>query len=345
MFRPITFLMLGILCLLAASPQAAPATPPAEQSLTLNFKEADIRAFIGAVSELTGRNFVVDPRVQGKVTVISAAPTDPDDLYQVFLSILKVHGFTAIAKDGVTTIIPEMLGKQDATPTIAPGSLRRGEELVTGVIPVHYVSAAELVPVLRPLLPQESHMAATAGTNVLIVADTASNVERMVQIVAKLDIDNSAGIDVIRLQNASAVDVATTLEAILTKSLGGAPPTAGAVTAFAADERSNSLLVAGSPQAKLRYRSIIASLDATPSENEVIRVVPLRYANARELSDTLQEAATGQSSGPRDSGGKSIGTIGAPSGDIVIRCSAERKGVDEINILRPAPSSVKNHIS
>ncbi len=299
MFRPITLLLLGILCLLNASPQAAPATPPAEQSLTLNFKEADIRAFIGAVSELTGRNFVVDPRVQGKVTVISAAPTDPDDLYQVFLSILKVHGFTAIAKDGVTTIIPEMLGKQDATPTIAPGNLHGGEELVTGVIPVHYVSAAELVPVLRPLLPQESHMAATAGTNVLIVADTASNVERMVQIVAKLDIDNSAGIDVIRLQNANAVEVATTLESIVTKSLGGAPPTAGAVTAFAADERSNTLLVAGSPQAKLRYRSIIASLDATPAENEVIRVVPLRYANARELSDTLQEAASGQSSGNR----------------------------------------------
>ena len=298
MFRPIT-LLLGILCLLNASPQAAPATPPAEQSLTLNFKEADIRAFIGAVSELTGRNFVVDPRVQGKVTVISAAPTDPDDLYQVFLSILKVHGFTAIAKDGVTTIIPEMLCKQDATPTIAPGNLHGGEELVTGVIPVHYVSAAELVPVLRPLLPQESHMAATAGTNVLIVADTASNVERMVQIVAKLDIDNSAGIDVIRLQNANAVEVATTLESIVTKSLGGAPPTAGAVTAFAADERSNTLLVAGSPQAKLRYRSIIASLDATPAENEVIRVVPLRYANARELSDTLQEAASGQSSGNR----------------------------------------------
>lgn len=310
MFRPITLLLLGILCLLNASPQAAPATPPAsppaEQSLTLNFKEADIRAFIGAVSELTGRNFVVDPRVQGKVTVISAAPTDPDDLYQVFLSILKVHGFTAIAKDGVTTIIPEMLGKQDATPTIAPGNLHGGEELVTGVIPVHYVSAAELVPVLRPLLPQESHMAATAGTNVLIVADTASNVERMVQIVAKLDIDNSAGIDVIRLQNANAVEVATTLESIVTKSLGGAPPTAGAVTAFAADERSNTLLVAGSPQAKLRYRSIIASLDATPAENEVIRVVPLRYANARELSDTLQEAASGQSSGNRATPGSSM---------------------------------------
>jgi len=280
------------------TPQSGPGAK-VEKSLTLNFKDADIRSFISAVSELTKRNFVIDPRVQGKVTVVSAAPTDPDDLYQVFLSILKVHGFTAVAKDGMTTIIPEMLAKQDDTPTIAPGSMRKGEDVVTGVIPVHYVSAAELVPVLRPLLPQDSHMAATAGTNVLIVADTASNVERMLQIVAKLDIDNTAGIDVVHLQNAVATEVVSTLDGLLTKMQGATPPAAGNVTAFAADDRTNNVLIAGTPQNKLRYRTIIASLDGPQSENNVIRVVPLRYANARDISDTLQEAATGQASAPR----------------------------------------------
>jgi len=280
------------------TPQSGPGAK-VEKSLTLNFKDADIRSFISAVSELTKRNFVIDPRVQGKVTVVSAAPTDPDDLYQVFLSILKVHGFTAVAKDGMTTIIPEMLAKQDDTPTIAPGSMRKGEDVVTGVIPVHYVSAAELVPVLRPLLPQDSHMAATAGTNVLIVADTASNVERMLQIVAKLDIDNTAGIDVVHLQNAVATEVVSTLDGLLTKTQGATPPAAGNVTAFAADDRTNNVLIAGTPQNKLRYRTIIASLDGPQSENNVIRVVPLRYANARDISDTLQEAATGQASAPR----------------------------------------------
>ena len=279
-------------------PQSGPGTK-VERSLTLNFKDADIRSFISAVSELTKRNFVIDPRVQGKVTVVSAAPTDPDDLYQVFLSILKVHGFTAVAKDGMTTIIPEMLAKQDDTPTIAPGSMRKGEDVVTGVIPVHFVSAAELVPVLRPLLPQDSHMAATAGTNVLVIADTASNVERMLQIVSKLDVDNTAGVDVIHLQNAVATEIVTILDGLVTKTQGAAPPAAGSVTAFAADDRTNSVLVAGTPQSKLRYRSIIANLDGPQSENNVIRVVPLRYANARDISDTLQEAATGQASAPR----------------------------------------------
>jgi len=279
-------------------PRSGPGTK-VEKSLTLNFKDADIRSFISAVSELTKRNFVIDPRVQGKVTVVSAAPTDPDDLYQVFLSILKVHGFTAVAKDGMTTIIPEMLAKQDDTPTISPGSMRKGEDVVTGVIPVHFVSAAELVPVLRPLLPQDSHMAATAGTNVLVIADTASNVERMLQIVSKLDVDNTAGVDVVHLQNAVATEIVTILDGLVTKTQGAAPPAAGSVTAFAADDRTNSVLVAGTPQSKLRYRTIIANLDGPQSENNVIRVVPLRYANARDISDTLQEAATGQASAPR----------------------------------------------
>ena len=310
-----------------ATPTLPPLPPPdphsgpgtkVEKSLTLNFKDADIRSFISAVSELTKRNFVIDPRVQGKVTVVSAAPTDPDDLYQVFLSILKVHGFTAVAKDGMTTIIPEMLAKQDDTPTISPGSMRKGEDVVTGVIPVHFVSAAELVPVLRPLLPQDSHMAATAGTNVLVVADTASNVERMLQIVSKLDVDNTAGVDVIHLQNAVATEVVTILDGLVTKTQGAAPPAAGSVTAFAADDRTNSVLVAGTPQSKLRYRTIIANLDGPQSENNVIRVVPLRYANARDISDTLQEAATGQASAPRsDSRGlskqDSAQSMGAPA--------------------------------
>ena len=278
----------------------APVTPPTptgahtEDPLTLNFQDVDIRVFIAAVSELIHRNFVVDPRVQGRITVISAAPTAPDELYQVFLSIIKVHGFTALAKDGITTILPEMLAKQDATPTLTPGSMRRGEDIVTGVIPVHFVSAAELVPVLRPLLPQDSHMAATAGTNVMIVADSASNVDRIVEIVARLDIDNSSGIDVIRLANASASEVATTLETLSSKTLGATPVPGAVTTAFAADVRTNSILLAGTSATKLRYRAIIASLDASQNETETITVLPLRFANAKDMTAVMQEALGGQ---------------------------------------------------
>ena len=295
---------------------APPGSPPAsaERSLTLNFRDADIRAFISAVSDLTGRNFVVDPRVQGKVTVISSAPTDPDDLYQVFLSILKIHGFTAVIKDGVTSILPESLGKQEPTPTLTPGNLRKGQDIVTGIIPVHFVSAVELVPVLRPLLPQESHLAATAGTNVLVVADTASNVERMVQLVAKLDIDNNAGVEVIHLQNAVATEVATVLEGLATKlqgTAGAEQQPAGVTTAFAADERTNSLLIAGTPESKLKYRGIIASLDSAQGESVAVRVVTLRYANAREMGEVLQAAASGTAVMRGDSRG--MGSSGSPT--------------------------------
>ena len=276
---------------------AAPADPtPAEHSLTLNFKDADIRAFISAVADLTHQNFVVDPRVQGRVTVISSAPTDPDDLYEVFLSILKVHGFTAVRKNGMTKIVPEMLAKQDATPTISPGSLRQGEEIVTGVIPIHFVSAAELVPILRPLLPQDSHMAATVGTNVLIVADSAANVKRMVEIVNKLDIDTTQGIDIVRLEYASAQDVATLLEALTTKARGASPPSGEAMAAFSADERTNSILLSGSPQQKLRFRALIASLDTPAGETDAIKVLYLKYATAEDLVSVLQDVISGQSS-------------------------------------------------
>lgn len=279
------------------APAAAVSGEPGEHSLTLNFKEADIRAFISAVADLTGQNFVIDPRVQGRVTVISSSPTDPDDLYEVFLSILKVHGFTAVKKDGVTKIVPEMLAKQDATPTIAPGSLRAGEEIVTGVIPVHFVSAAELVPILRPLLPQDSHMAATVGTNVLVVADSAANVKRMVEIIGKLDLDNTHGIDVVRLEHAAAADVAQLLETLVTKARGANPVPGEAQAAFAADERTNSILLAGSPQMKMRYRALIANLDTPAGETDAIKVVYLKYATAEDLVEVLQEVISGQSSG------------------------------------------------
>lgn len=293
----------------AVAPPSPDAVSQAENSLTLNFQDADIRAFIAAVADLTGRNFVVDPRVQGRVTVISSAPTDPNDLYEVFLSILKVHGFTAVEKSGVTKIVPEMVAKQDATPTVAPGSLRAGEEIVTGVIPVHYASAAELVPVLRPLLPQDSHMAATVGTNTLVVADSAANVRRMVDIVAKLDIDNSRSVDVVRLEHASATEVATMLETLANKANGANPTPGENTSAFAADERTNSILIAGTPQTKLRFRALISSLDTPQGELETIKVIYLRHANAEDLVTVLQEIVTGQSAGAPRAGGDG----GAPS--------------------------------
>ncbi len=156
------------------------------QTVTLNLQGADISALITTVSEVTGKNFIVDPRVKGKVTVVSARPLQDNEVYQVFLSVLKVHGFVAVPSGEVVKIVPEATGKTESIPTAATDSGVRGDALVTRVIPVVHVSAAKLVPVLRPLIPQQGHLAADAASNVLIISDTAGNVARMLRIVRRI---------------------------------------------------------------------------------------------------------------------------------------------------------------
>lgn len=259
----------------------------ADKSVTLNLNNADIQAFISAVSELTGKNFVVDPRVKGQVTVISAAPTDPESLYEVFLSVLKVNGFTAVPSGKVIKILPELIARQEGEAEVLAGTALRSEKVVTAVIPTIYVNAAELVPVLRPLLPQEAHMAATARADALVVADSSANVNRIMRIVRELDRDNAEAIEVIPLQHAEAISLVATLQAMLTASGPGGQP--GLAPALAADERTNAILIGGSPTEKLRLRALIRDLDKPGEElSEKIEVIYLRFATAEDLVPVLQ---------------------------------------------------------
>ena len=153
-------------------------------SITLNFKDADINTVIETVSETTGRNFIVDPRVKGKVTVISAEPMDSNGLYQTFLSILEVHGFAAIPFGDTTKIVPQNDAKQ-----LGRGleSTSYSDDLITRALAVQHVAAAQLVPILRPLLPQYGHLAAYAPSNILIISDRQANVDRILDIVRRID--------------------------------------------------------------------------------------------------------------------------------------------------------------
>ncbi len=285
--------------LAAQTPEAAPADGApieAAPSLTLNFNDADIRAFIAAVADLTKRNFVVDPRVQGRVTVISAAPTDPDELFEVFLSILRVHGFTAITSGSVTKIVPESTARQEAPSD--PGASR--QDLVTAVIPVYYVAAAELVPLLRPLLPQEAHLAATPTTNVLVAADVKANIDRLLRIVREVDVQPTQDVDVITLKHAAAEDLVRTLDALAAKSQP--QPGDPQQLSFIADQRTNSILLSGPQQRKLRFRALIAHLDSPGPDSSPAQVVYLRYAAAADLATVLEGVANGQ--GPPAAGGR-----------------------------------------
>jgi len=161
--------------------------PAFSQTITLNLKDADINALIGTVAEVTGKNFIVDPRVKGKVTVISSRPMNSEEVYQVFLSILKVHGFAAVPSGAVVKILPDVSAKQDSIPNATDTEPGSGDEMVTRVIQVEHVTAAQLVPILRPLVPQQGHLAAYPATNVLIVSDRAENINRLVSIIRRID--------------------------------------------------------------------------------------------------------------------------------------------------------------
>ncbi|MEE9494324.1 MAG: type II secretion system secretin GspD [Gammaproteobacteria bacterium] len=268
--------------------------PLAAQTITLNLKEADISALIGTVAEVTGKNFIVDPRVKGKVTVISSRPMDSDEVYQVFLSILRVHGFAAVKSGAVTKILPDVNAKQDSIPNATAGRPGRGDEMVTRVVQVDNIAAAQLVPILRPLVPQQGHLAAYPATNVLIISDRAQNVSRLISIIQRIDKVSDSEIEVIRLEHASASEVVRVLTAIRrTKAQPGQAQQGG--NALVADERTNSILLGGDRSSRLRMRAIISHLDTPLGHGGNTKVIYLKYAKAKDIIDVLRGVGKTQS--------------------------------------------------
>ncbi|MCU7844967.1 MAG: type II secretion system secretin GspD [Candidatus Thiodiazotropha sp. (ex Monitilora ramsayi)] len=272
-------------------------TLQAEQ-ITLNLNNADIEALIKTVSEHTGKNFVIDPRVKGKVTVISAHPMDRDEFYQVFLSILEVHGFSTIPSGDLIKIVPDVKAKQAGIPTISNLSKLPGDQVVTRIIQVKNVTAAQLVPILRPLIPQEGHLAAYPATNVLIISDRRQNVDRLLKIIKEIDQVSDSTIEVVTLQHASAAEVVRILNSLQDPASAKAGGTSA--NKLVADERTNSVLLSGDPTVRLRFKVLISHLD-TPFDNAGnAQVIYLKYANAKELvsvltgvSETMDETKQG----------------------------------------------------
>ncbi|MCU7857436.1 MAG: type II secretion system protein GspD, partial [Candidatus Thiodiazotropha sp. (ex Lucinoma borealis)] len=227
------------------------------EQITLNLNNADIEALIKTVSEHTGKNFVIDPRVKGKVTVISAHPMESDEFYQVFLSILEVHGFSTIPSGDVIKVVPDVKAKQGGIPTIDAIGQLPGDQIVTRIIQVKNVTSAQLVPILRPLIPQEGHLAAYPDTNVLIISDRRQNVDRLMKIIKQIDQVSNSSIEVITLQHASAAEVVRILNGLQAPAVKGRKT----ATKLVADERTNSILISGDPTARLRSRVVIQHLD------------------------------------------------------------------------------------
>ncbi len=274
-------LSLALTAPLCVAQDAAGGSPGAPAQNTLNIKDADIRTLIATVSEITGRNFIIDPRVEGKVNVVSARPMDADEIYQVFESVLRVHGFALVPAGNMVKILPEALAMQDGS---LINSSSGPDAIVSRVITLKHIAAKDLLPVLQPLKPQSAQLMASPSGNALVVIDRAGNVARIENLIRRIDTANENGVEVIPLGHASASEVANTLARLVPENNGGGKAVA--------DARTNSILLSGDQAARLRLRALVSHLD-TPLENsEATQVVYLRYAKASELAPVLDNVAS-----------------------------------------------------
>jgi general secretion pathway protein D len=297
----IAFAALAVCALAAAQQQSSQrVTPsgqqPATQRITPNFKDADITQIIEAVSMATGKNFIIDPRVRAQVTMLSSTPMTPDQFYQAFLAILQVHGFIAVPAGNVIKIVPDANMRQYPADDLPNHVSSTSDELVTQVLAVKNVGAAQLVPVLRPLMPQNAQLSAVTGANILIISDRASNVNRMMRIIARIDEVGNPDIDVIPLRSATAADTARVLNSLLAQS----GETGGSLK-IVADDRSNSILLSGDDNVRMRVKALVTHLDTPVDTGSETQVRYLRFSDAEDLATRLKEQMSGNSSGSSSS--------------------------------------------
>ena len=310
--------------------------------ITLNLKDADIRALISTVSKFTGKNFIIDPRVKAKVTVISAQPLTPEAVYEVFLSVLQVHGYAAVPTGSVIKIVPEVNAKQGPLPLAQKKGTYPGDELITKIIRLDHVPASQLVPILRPLVPQQGHLAAYNPTNTLIITDHAGNIQRLMKIIANVDRPDSDELEIIPLKHASASELVRILNSLNTAT---AKDTSKKVR-LAADDRTNSILVSGDRSSRLKIRTTISYLD-TPLEDGGgnTHVIYLKYAKAENLAKLLtglKEQNRAGKMGVSKFKGKVIQN--KPTSGSVISQNAIIQADEETNalIITADPNTVKN---
>ena len=259
-------------------------------TITPNYKEADIRQIVEAVGAVTDKNFIIDPRVNAKVTMLSTTPMTPEAFYEAFLSILEVHQLAAMQSGDIIKIIPNATARQYAGP-LGTSTAAGADDIVTQVIQVQNVGAAQLVPILRPLIPQFGHLAAHPGSNMLIISDRAANVTRMVNIIRRIDLSSDDDIEVVPLQHASSSEVVRVLTALTQQPRADGAPVS---TSLVADARTNSVLIGGDKADRLRLRTLITHLDTPLEDGGDTQVRYLRYADAEELATKLQQHFQGQ---------------------------------------------------
>jgi general secretion pathway protein D len=313
--------LLGLLALalpagpaIRAQTATAPKAPAPGQPITLNFKDADIDAVVGAFGHLLNRTFVIDPRVRGKITLETPRPVTPEAAYELLQSALRLQGFAIVETGSIARVVPEADAKLQSGPvTVGRGVQAGGDRVVTQIFRLNYESASNLVPVLRPLISPNNTIVAYPNNNSLVITDYAANLQRMARIIATLDAPAAGEVEVIAMKHALANDVALQVSRLLddTQRAGAAPGAAvdaGQRVTVLADLRINAILLRSSSPARLNLaKSLITRLDQPSSEPGNIRVIYLRNAEATRLVQTLRSVLTGEASGAGP-GGTGTGT-------------------------------------
>jgi general secretion pathway protein D len=291
---------------IGVSPGSAAEKVPETQMITMDFQDVEIGVLVKFISEITGKNFILDEKVRGKVTVISPTKITIEEAYRVFQSILEVKGFTTLPAGPVTKIVPTREAKESGAPlsTKAPS----GDEFITQLVPLTSTEASALVPILQPMVSKEGLVSAYEPANTLVLIDTASNIQRLLGIISELDVElPQRDIAVIRVENAYAQSIAETLQQVLQGQTeraaqsgaaaraaakpGAAAAAPGGAAAFKIipDERTNSVIVVASPPQMRTIRALVKELDQKLAGVSKINVVQLKYANAIEMVEVLSE--------------------------------------------------------
>ena len=289
----------------------------ADESVTLNFVNAEIESVIKAVSQITGKNFLLDPRIKGTINVVSGKPVPTSLAYTLLLSALRMQGFAAVEYNGVTKIMPEAEAKTHAGPTRSEAGAPRGDQMLTKVFALQHESAAQLVPVLRPLIAPNNSINAYANNNTLVISDYADNLARLERIIAALDTPYGEGPQVILIRHASAIDLAPMLSRLYGEGAGEISQRVNIIP----DSRSNSLIVSSDNPGKVaRIRALIASLDQPTAAAGNIHVIYLKNADATSVARTLRSIVTGEAQPPLPTSPLSTTpTSGATTGSTPLR--------------------------
>lgn len=320
-------LLAACLATTVALPLALPAAPALAneagtgETVSLNFVNAEIGAVIQAISRISGRNFVVDPRVKGTLNIVTARPVPRNLSYSILLSALRLQGYAAIEGQGVTKIVPEADAKLHAVPVGKGQGAGGGDRLTTQVFTLHHESASQLVPVIRPLVSPNNTVTAYPGNNSLVVTDYAENIGRIARIIESIDVPQG-DMRVINLKHASALDLAQTVNRLLNDTgsgnVGGTPGVGGDASqrvSVIGDPRTNSLLVRSENPSKLNaVRQLVANLDQ-PGAAGNIHVVYLKNAEATKVAQTLRAVLSGETgnTGQGSTGSSTSGSSFAPT--------------------------------